>query len=483
MLSQIAVAAPTVTLSKKAGPPTSKILVSGRGFAPNVGVDIYFGTKDEALVVTNGRGEFVKTKIYTPRTAHPGKHWVSALERNNDKGAQEPFLVRTNWSQFRFSPSHEGVNPYENVVSTQTVGRLELKWTYAGDFNFVYGISSPAVANGVVYVGTTEGGANSLLALDAETGKYVWSFGAPSKVVASPALANHAVYFGAYGGYAYALNASTGAELWDYKVKSYEIDSSPAVADGLVYIGAEDGNMYALNADDGTNVWTYTTGGQVSCSPAVASGLIYFGSYDGFLALNASTGAKVWAYTANEVDSAPAVANGVVYVGSFDGNIYALNATNGALLWTYKTSDWVFSSPAVANGIVYVASLNHNLYALNAKTGALLWTYATAGSISSSPAIANGVVYVGSDDNNVYALNANTGALLWSYTTGGGVDSSPAVSDGMVYVDSGDGNVYAFGLGGTPTSEQAASKRPALNGLRPDPSLKPFQPKRNGIGE
>jgi hypothetical protein len=43
-------AAPCITLSKKSGPPTSQILVSGRGFEPNVGVDIYFDTKDEALV-------------------------------------------------------------------------------------------------------------------------------------------------------------------------------------------------------------------------------------------------------------------------------------------------------------------------------------------------------------------------------------------------------------------------------------------------
>ena len=38
---------------------------------------------------------------------------------------------------------------------------------------------------------------------------------------------------------------------------------------------------------------------------------------------------------AGQVASSPAVANGVVYVGSFDGNVYALNASTGALLWSY----------------------------------------------------------------------------------------------------------------------------------------------------
>jgi hypothetical protein len=111
LLCGIASAAPSITLSKKSGPPTSQILVSGSGFEPNVGVDIYFDTKDEALVVTNGKGEFNNAGIHAPRSARPGKHWVTALERNNDKGAQEPFLVQTNWSEFRFGPEGKRLNP------------------------------------------------------------------------------------------------------------------------------------------------------------------------------------------------------------------------------------------------------------------------------------------------------------------------------------------------------------------------------------
>jgi hypothetical protein len=67
LLGGMASAAPSITLSKKSGPPTSKILVSGRGFEPNVGVDIFFDTKDKALVVTNGEGEFRDAEIFAPR--------------------------------------------------------------------------------------------------------------------------------------------------------------------------------------------------------------------------------------------------------------------------------------------------------------------------------------------------------------------------------------------------------------------------------
>ena len=71
LFSDIASAAPSISLSKRSGPPTSTIRASGHGFEANVGVDIYFGTKDEALVVTNGKGEFDHAKIYAPRNARP----------------------------------------------------------------------------------------------------------------------------------------------------------------------------------------------------------------------------------------------------------------------------------------------------------------------------------------------------------------------------------------------------------------------------
>ena len=56
----------------------------------------------------------------------------------------------------------------------------------------------------------------------------------------------------------------------------------------------------------------------------------------------------------------------------------------------------VQSSPAVVNGVIYFGSHDNNVYALNASTGALLWSFTTGGPVDSSPAVVNGVVYVGS---------------------------------------------------------------------------------------
>jgi outer membrane protein assembly factor BamB len=191
---------------------------------------------------------------------------------------------------------------------------------------------------------------------------------------------------------------------------------------------------YSTSIAPNTNqtLWTYTTGGSVDSSPAAVNGIVYIGSSnDNVYALNATTGALMpgWPYVTGGSVGSPAVVGGIIYVGSSDGNVYALNATTGVLVWKYQCA---VNQLTVASGVVYVGSQNHNVYALNAATGVLLWTYTTGDIVGSSPAVSGGVVYVGDHNGDVYALNTTYGTLMpgWPYTTRSGspVPSSPAVA-------------------------------------------------------
>ena len=455
---------PAISLSPTDGPPTTSLRVSGSGFAPNARVDIYFGTQDEALGVANGAGSFSQIAIPAPASALPGTHWVSAVERSGQTGAQATFLVRTSWSEFD-RPDMKRWNPYENVLNVNTVGSLQVKWKHHTGGGV---ISSPAMVNGVVYIGSTDMNGH-VYALRASTGAKLWSAITTRTVVSSPAVANGVVYVGSFDDLVYAFDASTGAGLWGTDLGDLVV-SSPTVANGVVYVGALTGCLSALNASTGGYVWEYCTNDAIASTPAVANGVVYVGSNDGNVYALSSIGALLWSYPVGG-GSSPLVANGVIYVGA--DNVYALNARTGALLWSYATG--VQSSLAVANGVIYAGSGVGTVYALNASTGALLWSY-SLGAATSSPAVANGVVYVGSNDDGVYALNASTGALLWSYATGGMVQSSPAVANGVVYVGSDDGNVYAFGLKKGRERSEAASERPSLKTLHSDFNLKVFQP-------
>jgi len=129
-------------------------------------------------------------------------------------------------------------------------------------------MSSPIVANGVVYV--VSGGYDLWKSSGADLFK---------------------------DGNLYALNATTGQKLWVYQTGRI-YSSSPTVANGVVYVDSGDGNLYALEATTGQELWAFQAGGGiVNASLPVVNGVVYIDGYDGNLyALNAMTGQKLWAY-------------------------------------------------------------------------------------------------------------------------------------------------------------------------------------------
>jgi outer membrane protein assembly factor BamB len=235
---------PGIVLSAGSGHPGGTVTVSGAGFAAYEAVDVYLDATDEALASASGTGNFAGITLAVPSSAVPGTHYITAVGRHSGISAQAAYTVSTNWAQFRYSLRHKGANPFENVLSPATVAQIDQDWSYTTG-GFVE--SSPAVAGGVVYVGSFDG---NVYALSAATGAKLWSFTTGGFVVSSPAVADGVVYVGSGDGNVYALNAATGAKLWSFTTGSF-VDSSPAVAGGVVYASSFDGNVYAFDLAGG----------------------------------------------------------------------------------------------------------------------------------------------------------------------------------------------------------------------------------------
>ena len=80
--------------------------------------------------------------------------------------------------------------------------------------------------------------------------------------MSSPAVVNGVVYIGVGCGVTlFALNAGTGTEPWADDIGGDPLTSSAAVANGIVYIGAtfnsQSGALLALDAKTGAQVWSY----------------------------------------------------------------------------------------------------------------------------------------------------------------------------------------------------------------------------------
>jgi len=431
-----------IELSRSVGPPTTQTLVSGQDFLPNASVTLYFDSTQIEKTSTNSTGSFSDVSFQIPASATPGSHRIGAVGPGSGDRAKAKFVVQTDWPQPNFDAAGSRFNPYENVLSPTNVGGL----TQIFSFTASVAVSPPLVAGGAVFFNSDDG---NLYALNAATGAVLWqrSLGVTSSYPL-PTVGNGMVYelaeFQLYG-----IDAKTGQIAWSSYVG--EQVSSIVVSDSTVYVTAYAVTGYDLFEFtlDGFLLGETFIWGTPSLSPAsIANGTIYSGAGNGItsdllaVANGYDFGLKLWQYPI-AVDGYPAVVNGAVYAGSSDGNVYALGSTTGSLLWKYTTGGEIFNPPAIGYGVVYIGSDDQILYALNSKTGAPLWQFAAD---ASAAAVANGVVYVGTNSGDICALSARTGAVLFQHAAGQNYGVSwPVVANGVVYFSSG-ANFYAFGL-------------------------------------
>ena len=353
-------------------------------------------------------------------------------------------------AMFRGNLAHTGEYP------GPAVDRLPaIKWRFHTHGRV---ISSAAVDDGTVYVGSTDG---HLYAIDAATGRSRWKFRTDARVTSSPAVHAGMVYFSSYDGFVYAVNAPTGHLRWKFQTGGerryagkhlhgllpaaeampdpYDVYlSSPAVWHGLVYIGSGDGNVYALDARTGSVTWKFATGNVVHASPAVAEGTVFIGSWDTyFYALDALTGRERWRFKTGDdtvihnqvgIQSSAAVADGVVYFGCRDSQLYALDAHTGKQRWKFDNhGSWVVGSPAVHDGKVYFGTSDSGLlYALDAASGAPVFSQKLVWFVFASPAIAGNLLYAATWDGRLTAMDLTQHTPAWTFATDGSRHTRPA---------------------------------------------------------
>jgi len=267
-----------------------------------------------------------------------------------------------------------------------------------------------------VFVASNDGHIYAVLA-DGTVQASHWPYPFSSFLAASPTISatDGTIYMGGQNGLFVGVCPNG---VGRFSVPSGSVQSSAAVdADAILYYGADDRNLRAVRYD-GLFMWSFATAGSILTAPVLdeESGqtVIYVADRGGHVFKVDSTGRPVSSFTSPQVgpiSSSPALADGRLYVGSDDGNLYALDSTTGAMVWSYHSGDAIQSSPAVATGgaepIIAVGSNDGNLHVV-ADLGAqpmLVALVSIGAPVRSSPAIgSDGTLYVGADDGRVYAI-------------------------------------------------------------------------------
>lgn len=218
--------------------------------------------------------------------------------------------------------------------------------------------SSPAVSDGVVYVGTgyisgPQATKGALDAFRASDGHLLWHTTTDGWVGDTPVAADGMVYATSAQQTVYAFDAGKGTLRWRSSLGTFQVPpggATLAVAGGGVYAGRHAGGVFALDARNGTRRWLSRPldgpAGEVEgivLTLLVAGETVYVGTQriSPFpLALGATSAGGVHALNSEDMIRLTAYQNGMAplspqLLGGTDGAVFALNARDGARLWTF----------------------------------------------------------------------------------------------------------------------------------------------------
>ncbi len=158
---------------------------------------------------------------------------------------------------------------------------------------------------------------------------------------------------------------------WDYDTHTDRgLEATPIVVDGVMYTSGSTGKAYALNAKTGKQLWSFDPKSDLRVNREACC---------------------------DEVNRGVAVWKGRVYVASFDGNLFALDATSGAVLWkadtitNKKVGYTVTGAPEVAGNAVVIGNSGGEydargyVSAYDLVTGKLAWRFFTVPSDPAKP--------------------------------------------------------------------------------------------------
>lgn len=396
------------------------------------------------------------------------------------------------WSQYQKDAAHSGVVDLNLPTSNRVAHRT-------ADISAVDG-SQPVVAGNKAYVyAGIAGSTGAIYCYDLATGNKVWNTSvAPisSNVSwSSPAVADGVVYIGS-GSKVQALDAATGHPLWTkdlttIKASADVVNSSPAIDGNRLVIGDFfNGCYYCLDiTQKGKWMWTFAldASSMALSTPCISGGSVFVGQQGPYNTPNGkvwcvdeATGKAITAWgnhgsyaAVGKLDiSGTVTAYGdFIYFTDFSYDpaktchLYCLSKNTGAEAWKVGAygSD---GAPSVVDGLVVTAGEQYGVsnwvsaFAADTTAGknpVLKWKKPGIGGYTMSACIANGKVAVGKGVSgwppvtctDTYVLNEADGSTAWHSTEAGG----PPVATQYGLLSIGDGKMVTFGTGALPAGD------------------------------
>lgn len=345
----------------------------------------------------------------------------------------------SDWPVFRGKSDLSGKSGFE------LPGAPQLLWSISTG---VRTKSSPVISEGTIFFGNDKG---TLTAVSTD-GKIKWKYESGNSIDAAPMVFGKKVIFGSTDGVLRAVDKVSGKLIWSYTTDNQIAGSANAWVAGNkagIVVGSYDYFLHCVDPETGKSLWKVETDNYVNGTPAILNGKIVFGGCDGIIrVVEPLTGKQkdtinIGVYIA----ASPSLSPDRAYFGDYDGSIYGLDINLRKISWKISAGDEsgaILAIPAVGNSVVVVGSEDKYLYCYRASDGKLLWKFRTNGRITGSAVITSTKVLFTGLDGNVYILSLSDGKKLWNFNTGTPLSSSPAVIKGRFYILTEDGRLLSF---------------------------------------
>jgi outer membrane protein assembly factor BamB len=288
----------------------------------------------------------------------------------------------------------------------------------------------------VVYFGSNDGALYCARALD---GALVWRFDSGAEVARRPVLGGETLYFANGADNLFAVDRRTGKLHWHvHRTPALGMEISgyagPALDHGLVFMAFSDGHVMAYDARDGSERWL----------PVDLAGEAE------------QAGGEAPRYL--DVDTTPVVdelpSGRVVYVASYAAGVFALDAEKGTNVWKNEravgaTDLALWVEPAHAPGpdgpyaggpavperrMLLVSSASTGLWALDPTNGRLLWRIPIPEGGITAPVPVAGALMVGTTRYGLFLISPINGRVIDGFDLGSGFAQTPAAYGTRAFV-------------------------------------------------
>ncbi|WP_319568478.1 outer membrane protein assembly factor BamB family protein [Cohaesibacter marisflavi] len=263
-----------------------------------------------------------------------------------------------------------------------------------------------------------------------------------------------------------ALDAGSGRRLWTFQLDA-PARGAPVVVGNTVLAVSATNSLFAVNVSDGGELWTFEgipqgTGLMGSGAPAISGNTVLFSGTSGELvALDIKSGEMRWSDTIvqgtrryaisgiSAIAGGPVVSDGIVYASSVSGNTIALRVRDGERIWDRSLGS--VHAPVVAGNSIFVVDLDDRIVALNKKTGKIRWSSQLPSVRSkkkstswAGPVLAGSRLWVTSNDGKLAAVDPKNGSIVLTRDIKDPVFIAPIAVSGRLIMLSGSGRLSAY---------------------------------------